>query len=81
MLCSLIIEGFHNAAPFFSAFHHTFDKSNIFLVSPFLVDDGQVEMVEPAFPALFAVSKELPVRFYVKLSGYLVPLWLLVFTL
>ena len=60
MLGSLIVETFHNITPFLSMFQHTFNQNLIFFISPFIMLDPMIEMIQPSLSTLFAGSEKFP---------------------
>ncbi len=75
MFRPLIVKTFHNSTPFFPILVHSGHENQIFLLSPFLMFDRSIKMVQPSLSALFAVSEKQTIGVDVQLNSYLVPSW------
>ena len=57
-------------------FQHTFNQNLIFFISPFIMLDPMIEMIQPSLSTLFAGSEKFPLWNFKQINHDLVPLWI-----
>jgi hypothetical protein len=75
MLCSGLVEYLCHLSPIFPLIlGYILENNQILLFAPIAFPNALIQMVLPAFPALFGCFKKFATRFLVKLFGDFVPL-------